>query len=173
MDNGQQTQDDTHPIFPGVGNMPNPTSIEKDNLQGAGEHHGNWGNITPSRDVGDTGQNVLEVSSVASSETDLPPEIMPNPEQAPTSLGQVVDLETPPEPEQEMVPIETPEDSISSVIQEEIKTGNRLNKSGIRGAKSAINKLDSDGNPADFYNEVRDMTEANLKNSFGREPNNE
>ena len=49
-----------------------------------------------------------------------------------------------------------------------IRTGNQLSKESVAQVKKAINNLDKNTGPAAFAEQVSDMVEANIKNSYGR-----
>ena len=48
-----------------------------------------------------------------------------------------------------------------------IKTGEKLSVDGVDEVQNVINKLNQDGNVADFYDAAREMMETNLVNSYG------
>lgn len=52
--------------------------------------------------------------------------------------------------------------------KEKLKTTDTLNEEGVKEVDAAMQKLNQDGNIADFYNLVRgEMLDANMKNSYG------
>ena len=52
-----------------------------------------------------------------------------------------------------------------------IKTSDTLSSSGIRAIDKAEKRLEQDGKMGDFYNTARQMTEANVNNSYGDKAN--
>lgn len=83
----------------------------------------------------------------------------PNPTPNPTpELGQIVSVEP---------PVTRPESQVLEGAK--IKTtGDRLDKASLEVIDRAVDELNQTGNLSTFYDEVRDMTEVNLNNSFNR-----
>lgn len=90
------------------------------------------------------------------------------PESTP-NYGEIVNLEMPPDAISPTT-IATPGSAERTLAGDivEIKTDHNLNSHGMTAIDEAISKLNQDGDIASFYETSRDMTEANLDNSFNR-----
>lgn len=82
-------------------------------------------------------------------------------------LGQIIDLVPPPVSSDQKNPIAAVERSMS-FNKTEIKTGDRLSKSGVREVDHILHELDKTGDIASFYATAREMTKTNLGNSYGQ-----
>lgn len=58
-------------------------------------------------------------------------------------------------------------DESSWFDESKIKTGDSLSADGIKEMQKVINKLEQDGNVADFYEAGREMMEVNIERSYG------
>lgn len=113
-------------------------------------------------------QNYREIGNSAISSNNIEPNGVLEP-------NRPINLEAPPAPEdipfspvleESTVQKENPETIEEKTVG--IKTAEHLNESGIRAIEKATQKLNQDGNIADFYTRARDMMEQNLENSYGR-----
>ena len=87
-------------------------------------------------------------------------------------LGEIVNLEMPPGAElEEPVSVREDGDKVTvSFNKKALKTGDLLDDAGVAEVQKAIEKLNQDGNVADFYEDVRGdegMVITNLGNSYG------
>ena len=57
---------------------------------------------------------------------------------------------------------------VTPSIRDNIKTTDKLGESGIKEVDNVINKFNQDGDVASFYDQVREMMEWNLENSYNR-----
>ena len=74
------------------------------------------------------------------------------------ALGQITAISSP-----------TITDTLPGYHPENIRTaGDHLEKSALAEINAATDKLNQTGNLSDFYDEIRNMTEVNLNNSFNR-----
>ena len=142
------------------------TFEEENNLDTSSEGAASWKNPVE-RNPGDTGKNVLNsFGNTDPAKEELNPSIVEEPSK---TLEQTQDLLMPPgtiNPE-----ILQPENQLSQerFNQAAIKTEEKLSKSGIKEVDDVLVKFRQDGNPASFYDAVRDMMKVNLKNSYNRE----
>ncbi|MBO7718230.1 hypothetical protein J6S37_01905 [Candidatus Saccharibacteria bacterium] len=87
-----------------------------------------------------------------------------------TNMGKVISLDASRRdynPKENPSTAEVAEQAIS-FDRKKIKTGETLEEAGVQEVQNVINKLNQDGNVADFYDTARDMMEANLYNSYKR-----
>ena len=87
-----------------------------------------------------------------------------------TNMGKVISLDASRRdynPKENPSTAEVAEQAIS-FDRKKIKTGETLEEAGVQEVQNVINKLNQDGNVADFYDTARDMMEANLDNSYNR-----
>ena len=103
-------------------------------------------------------------------------EATPTPERLPNT-AKLPNLNPPENKEPKLGEIATIENSISlpeakkqpGYNPDSIKTtGDKLEKSSITEVDNAITELNQTGNLSNFYEEIRNMTETNLNNSFNR-----
>ncbi|MBQ3292886.1 hypothetical protein IJG93_01065 [Candidatus Saccharibacteria bacterium] len=187
MDNGHRgivinpTSDFQHDVgffTPGVGNTPAENNDYKpeDNLD-----EENWQQALdiskpvdlpdPTKATGDSGmaeaKNPSEKPPIAPGVEPKHPAGIPElpnfkpPEDAGPKLGQIATIEN---------SINLPEvKKSSSYNPDSIKTtGDKLETSSITEVDNAIAELSQTGNLSNFYEEIRNMTETNLDNSFNR-----
>ncbi|MBP5674771.1 hypothetical protein J6W91_00380, partial [Candidatus Saccharibacteria bacterium] len=106
--------------------------------------------------------------------SEAPEAIFPNsPEDSgqPAELGQIVNLEMPPNaeplPPTNQEGVMGPELPAEPFNRNNIRTKEKLEPSGIREVDHLIGKLDRDQDIASFYDAARKMMTANLENSYG------
>ncbi len=159
MDYGQNNkQNDTLDFFTaGVGtNNPEVNSFESENNLDLSNNQVNW-QESPI-DNQEIGNKVMS----ASKEQIIPPDVPEIPE----GLGQIIDLEPPKQASTAQISAEAI--ARNPYNKEVIKTGETLNKEGIREMDRIVKEFEKDGNAADFYETARDMTETHLNNSYNR-----
>ena len=168
MDNGQPIkQDNTQPFF-----ATNTESLDFNNQDNQGDFTDKPldNNIEyDSRNLGNTA--IASSGNISSSVTDNNEAVLPMPGEE-EKMGQVVNLEMPPNSANE-VSVNTKEKdpveaALSPNVKLEVKTTERLSHGGIKAVDDAIDKFAQDNNPTEFYETVRDLMEENLDNSYNR-----
>lgn len=127
----------------------------------------NWGIVTPAehdrRAIGSHAIFSSDSESVAKEETKESGFTDTGQFNTSPKLGEIITMNAP------LPPASSTTSTPTSTPSEHIYTrGDHLNDAGVAAVNEAINKLSQTGNIVDFYTEVRNMMEGNLKNSFNR-----
>ena len=167
MDNGQKTQNVINGSL-----VPNPNA-DLDNLGKVPDlvENPTW---TPEHDTKSLGGQAIFSSEALTQNPESAPqsqELIPEaPEETPDNpnkLGEIVDLNQPPE-----IPKLRGDDTSTDTPafdKNAIRiTNNRLSSSAITEVNRAKSRLGQTGDASSFYDEIRDMMEQNLENSFNR-----
>ncbi len=170
MDNGQNTQSansqpDQAFFTAGVGtNSETTNNFESENNLDLTNEAATWNSskIVVSQDIANHAISPSENIIEAPTNPELHAE-----QSSDSNLGQIINLEMPPTAKQ---PSESTQNETApeSFTKSYIKTGEKLESSGIGEVDRIISKLNQDGNIVNFYDSARDMMEANLENSYNR-----
>ena len=187
MDNGQRgitikpsdgfKKPDEGFFTPGVGNIPAEDNTYKpeDNLD-----EENWQkalDISKPVDLPSPTEATGNSDITEAKESEKPPIIPETDPKHPTDIPKLPNFNLPKEEDPKLGQIATLENSInlpevkksSSYNPDSIKTtGDKLETSSITEVDNAIAELSQTGNLSNFYEEIRNMTETNLDNSFNR-----
>ncbi len=147
MDYGQPVNTpNQEPFFTaGVGNDKETLNPDKDNSLTVGTY-------APERDPKNIGNAAISSSEQASLMSETSMNQAPGETSDDQALGQFVNLEMPPNTVNPDMTTQTG-DSTSVEVTDKPK------ETGIKAAKIAGDKLNQDGNAADFYNKIQDLRE--------------
>ena len=165
MDYGSSTQpsDKEQPFFTaGVGNAPVDQNISENNIDLTNQAT-NWDfTATPGRNFQNIGNQAI--FSAENTAKNLPSDDILGLDTP--RLGEIVDTEP-------TVPAKQSTEGVSNVSQfnqNAIRTdGDHLARGTMTEVDNAMARFSQTRRPAAFYDEIRDMMEKNLKNSFNRE----
>ena len=138
-----------------------------------------WSNSTsPERDNRNLGSKAISLpeASATPGSSELPDTLStPNSQESPNAATASTEQISPSMPPgYEATPVGSADTTESATAIPEIdnsviKTEEFLDARAIKVVDNAINKLNQDGDIANFYDTARDMVETNLKNSYNRE----
>ena len=152
MDNGQQTRANEAYFTAGVGNIPanqNPEDIPNLNID-----QSVW---SPERNLKEVGSNIISLAEERQG-------LDPNQSQDQTSpdMGKIIPLEP---ATSKRTPSEVAADINPSAVYTE---GDHIAKSALIEVRRAESEFFQTGNASSFYDNTRNLMEANLDNSWGR-----
>lgn len=118
-------------------------------------------NVAPAHDPRSVGNRVLEFPQTSNPENNTSVESVPELATSPNApkLGKIITLT----PEPKTTETKSFDQTVLSI------KGDRITKESVIEAKKLENKLSQDGDVSNFYDNAREMTDATLKNSFGRQ----
>lgn len=157
MDYGQSEnkRQSEQPFFTaGVGNAPVSENISKDNLD-LTNNSTSWNIETrhTTEHHGELGGRAIRSAELQPFQTQ---ESLP-------ALGEIIDTE----PVRQSSPSAQIEQS-SYIPTEIITEGDHISAKTVNQVENELNRLSQTGNIADFYDDIRNMMEANLENSYHR-----
>ncbi len=163
MDYGQpvNSNDRTDFFTSGAGsNQENVNNFEAENNVDLNNEQADWG-ASPARSNRNIGNIAINAPVVPKS---IEEQVMPAGEILP-AVGEIVNTGTPAElvDNGDVEAVEVSE----KFNRKKIKTGELLDDEGVGEVRAVIQKLNQDGNVADFYDTAREMMETNLVNSYG------
>jgi len=153
MDNGQQTRANEAYFTAGVGNAPVDQTPE--NIPNLNIDQSNWG---PERNLKEVGSNII---SLTEKRQDSESDQNQAQNQDSSDMGKIIPLN--PTTSRQMQ-----NDSTDINVDAVYTEGDHIAKSALIEVRRAESKFYQTGNASDFYEDTRNLMEANLNNSWGR-----